>query len=157
MTVVMKNWEPTEGKFRDAQMIMTESQTICIFACVGHAKLAFFCVLQLEILVLEFVPVDGLSPCAVSTGKITTLNHELLDNTMEAGAFVAKAFLACCQRTEVLCGLVIYEHNSRSWKWKAAHLWHRVAIETHHNPPEGLAILLNVEIDLVRDLWPLCR
>jgi hypothetical protein len=97
-------------------MIVTESQTICIFARVRHAKKAFFCVLQLEVLVLEFIPVDGLPPCAVSTGKITTLNHELLDDTMEAGAFVAKAFLACCQGTEVLCGLVIYELRSRSWQ-----------------------------------------
>jgi hypothetical protein len=98
------------------QTIITKSQTICIFARIGHAKKAFFCVLQLEILVCEFVPVDGLSPCTVATGKITTLNHELLDDTMEAGAFVAKAFLACCQGTEVLCGLVIYEHSSQGSK-----------------------------------------
>jgi hypothetical protein len=72
-------------------------------------------VLQLEVLVLEFVPVDGLPTCAVSFGKITTLDHELFDDTMEAGAFVAKAFLACRQGTEVLCSLMIHEHSSRHW------------------------------------------
>lgn len=91
---------------------MTNPRTIGIFASVRHAEKALLGMLQLEVLVLEFVPVDGLPTCPISIGKITSLDHELLDDTMESGAFVAKAFFACCQGTEVLCSLETHEHRS---------------------------------------------
>jgi hypothetical protein len=62
-------------------------------------------VLQLEVLVGELVAVDALAASAVALGEVTTLDHELLDNTVEVGAFVAVALLAGSKGTEVLSGL----------------------------------------------------
>ena len=62
-------------------------------------------VLQLEVLIGELVAVDALAASAVALGEVTTLDHELLDNTVEVGALVAIALLASSKGTEVLGGL----------------------------------------------------
>jgi hypothetical protein len=80
-------------------------QTVGIFAGVGHAKETLFRMLQFEVLVFKFVSVDGFSTRSITLGEITTLDHELLDDTMEPGAFIAEAFFTCCQGTEVLRSL----------------------------------------------------
>ena len=41
----------------------------------------------------------------ISTGEITTLKHELRDDTVEFGAGVTETLLASAQGTEVLSGL----------------------------------------------------
>lgn len=62
-------------------------------------------VLQLEVLIGELVAVDALAASAIALGEVTTLDHELLDNTVEVGALVAEALLAGSKGTEVLSGL----------------------------------------------------
>ena len=42
----------------------------------------------------EFLAVDGLAAGAVALGEVTTLQHELGDNTMETGTCVSVAVLA---------------------------------------------------------------
>lgn len=61
--------------------------------------------LELEVLIGELVAVDALAPGAVTLGKVTALDHELLDHTVEGGALVAKVLLAGSEGTEVLSGL----------------------------------------------------
>lgn len=63
-------------------------------------------VLQLEVLIGELVAVDTLAASAVALGEVTALDHELLDNTVEAGALVAVALLAGSKGTEVLSSLL---------------------------------------------------
>jgi hypothetical protein len=41
----------------------------------------------------------------VATGEVTTLEHELRDDTVELGAGVAEALLASAESAEVLSGL----------------------------------------------------
>ena len=41
----------------------------------------------------------------IAVGKITTLDHELLDDPVESRPFITKALLPCAQSTEVLGGL----------------------------------------------------
>lgn len=41
----------------------------------------------------------------VATGEVTTLEHELRDDTVEGGALVAKALLTGAESTEILGGL----------------------------------------------------
>jgi hypothetical protein len=48
--------------------------------------------------------VDGVST-HVATGEVTTLEHEVRDDTVELGARVAEALLASAESTEVLDGL----------------------------------------------------
>jgi hypothetical protein len=56
--------------------------------CVGAEKEerteeTLLAVLQLEVLIGELVSVDGLATSAVALGKVTTLDHEVLDDTVE--------------------------------------------------------------------------
>lgn len=51
-----------------------------------------------EGLVLKLVAIDGLAARSVTGGEVTTLDHELLDNTVEARALVVKR-LACLAYT----------------------------------------------------------
>ena len=53
----------------------------------------------------ELLAIDGFSPSTVVLGEIASLQHELRDDTVEAGALIAKAVLACSKLSEVLCGL----------------------------------------------------
>ena len=82
-------------------------QTVGVFASVGHAEKAFLCVLQLEVFILKLVPVYGFSTCPISIGEVSTLYHELFDDAVESGTFIAKTLLSCCQGTEVLGGLEV--------------------------------------------------
>lgn len=50
--------------------------------------------LELKILVGEFLTIDGLATSAIAVGEITTLDHEGLDYTMESRSLIAKALLA---------------------------------------------------------------
>ena len=49
--------------------------------------------------------VDGLGNTHVATGEVTTLEHEVRDDTVELGARVAEALLASAESAEVLDGL----------------------------------------------------
>lgn len=61
--------------------------------------------LQGEVLVLEFVAVDGFASGAVVVREVAALAHEVGDDAMEGGALVAVALLAGAQGTEVLACL----------------------------------------------------
>lgn len=58
--------------------------------------------LQGEVLILEFRSIDGFSTSAVVIGEITTLAHEIGDDTVESGSFVAVSLFAGAQGTEIL-------------------------------------------------------
>jgi hypothetical protein len=68
---------------------------------VGHAQQEWLVVDLLEVLVFELLAVDALTTRAVAFCEISALNHEALDNTVEARPLVvqrlaslADAFLA---------------------------------------------------------------
>jgi hypothetical protein len=106
-----------------------ELGAIGVGASVGHGEHVWLVVGELEVLVGELFTVDGLSTSAlmekidgqhrrragggvdrrcmcastyVTTGEVTTLKHELRDDTVELGASVAEALLAGAEGTEVL-------------------------------------------------------
>jgi hypothetical protein len=58
--------------------------------------------LQLEVLVRKLVTIDGFPSRPVTIGKVTTLDHELFDDSVEARALIPKAFLSSCEGTEVI-------------------------------------------------------
>lgn len=76
--------------------------------------------LQLEVLVGELVAVDGLATSAVALGEITTLDHEVLDDTVEGGALVTKALLASSKSSEVLGSLLTRKHHG--YRLRAGHI-----------------------------------
>jgi len=79
---------------------------------VGHGEDARASVLQLEVLISELLAIDGLATSAVAASEITTLAHEIVDDTMERGALEmerlarsAGALLAGAEASEILGGL----------------------------------------------------
>ena len=62
-------------------------------------------VLQAEVLVLKLVAVDGLPSSAVPSSEVSTLAHEVGDDTVETGALVAESLLSSAESTEVLSSL----------------------------------------------------
>jgi len=81
-----------------------ELRAVGVGASVSHRQQVGLVVALFEVLVRELVSVDRPSTGAVATGEVTTLRHELRDDTVELGAGVAEALLAGAQSTEVLGG-----------------------------------------------------
>lgn len=84
---------------------------------IRHRKQERLCVLQLKVLILEFHSINTLTTSSIASRKVSTLNHELLDDSVEAGAFVGQGHTILCvalvtsaQSTEVLSSL---GHNVR--------------------------------------------
>lgn len=73
-----------------------ELRPVGVLSSIGHAQQAFLGVLQLEVLVFKLVSVDRLAASSIPSREITTLNHKVLDDTVESRAFIAVALLACC-------------------------------------------------------------
>jgi len=89
-----------------------ELGSVGVGTSVGHGKDTRSSVLELEVLISELVSVDGLATGSVSDGEITTLAHELRDDTMEDGtlkveglAGLAHTLLTGAEASEVLNGL----------------------------------------------------
>lgn len=61
--------------------------------------------LQLEVLVLKLSSVDGLSAGSIVVGEVTTLEHELGNDTMERRLGETEALLVGAESSEVLGGL----------------------------------------------------
>jgi len=97
-----------------------ELGSVGVWTSVGHGQEVWLGVLELEVLVLELFAVDGLSTGAVVVGKVTTLQHELRDDTVEDGVPVAKALLASAESSEVFGGLwdnVVFELKDDLASW----------------------------------------
>jgi len=105
---------------------------------VSHGEDTGASVPQVEVLVLELLAVDALTSGAVAAGEVTTLEHELGDDAVEAGALVVEglaalssALLAGAESAEVLSGL-----------------GDLVGEELHDDPASGLAANGGVEENL---------
>lgn len=71
---------------------------------IGHRQHARPCMLELEILICKLLTVDGFTSCAILTGEIPPLAHEVWNDTMEGTPFVPEAFLPSAQGPEILAG-----------------------------------------------------
>ena len=58
-----------------------------------------------KVLVIELVSIDGLATGAVVIGEVTTLAHEVGDDTMEGGSLVTISLLSGAKSTEILGSL----------------------------------------------------
>jgi len=75
-----------------------------VWSGVSHGEETWLGVLVLEVLIWELLTVDGLATSTVATGEVTTLKHELWDDTVELAALVAESLLTSAESTEVLSG-----------------------------------------------------
>lgn len=58
--------------------------------------------LEVEVLIVELPTVDRVTTTTVTALEITTLDHEVADDSMEFGALVTEAFLAGSESAEIL-------------------------------------------------------
>lgn len=82
-----------------------ELRAVGVGSGVGHGQQTGAVVGELEVLVGELLTIDGFSTSAITTGEVTTLEHEVGDDSVERRALVAEALLTSAESTEVLSGL----------------------------------------------------
>jgi len=100
-----------------------ELASIGVGSSISHGHDTRASVLQCEVLISELAAIDGLATSAVVVGEVSTLAHEVGDDTVENAAFVAKALLASAKGAEVFSGL-----------------GNNVAPQLNHDPAGGLAV-----------------
>lgn len=127
----MKNWEPLVPVQEKVSvswriLVLTSFDNVQrTRTSVSHRQEEGPLMLQLEVLVLKLLAVDALAAGAVAVGEVTTLNHELLDDTVEIGTLVVKrlatlaeTLFAGAESAEVLSRLghniVVQLHNDAS-------------------------------------------
>ena len=82
------------------------------WTCIRHGQQERLFVLEGEVLVVKLGAVDRLPTSSIVGREITTLDHELLDDSVKGRALVrefvagfAFALLASAESTEIFCGL----------------------------------------------------
>lgn len=113
--------------------------------------------LQLEVLILELLAIDRLAACTVSFCKITTLDHKVLNDSMERGTLVPKTLLTSSKSSEVLSCLCVWSVPDCALVQWHSDLWYSLAIKAKHYPTHILISVLDIEVDLMSDLGALSR
>ena len=75
--------------------------TVCVGSSICHGQDARACVLQDEILIIKFLPVDGLAVCTTVSCEDTTGAHKSRNNSVKARGFITKSFLPSAQSMKV--------------------------------------------------------
>lgn len=109
-----------------------ELRAVGVGTSVGHGEETRAGVLLGEVLIRELSTVDRLTTGTVEVGEVTTLEHELGDDTVENRVLVAVALLTSSKSTEVLGGL-----------------GDDVVVELESDATKGLAVSSGVEENLV--------
>lgn len=128
-----------------------ELRSVGVLSGVGHAQKSGASVLQLEVLIGELLAIDRLSAGSVALGEVSSLDHELLDDTVELGALVAVALLAGCQcatHASQKPWLGVEEGGGSSPEVLGG-LGGGLAVKADHNAAEFFIAMLDVEVDLV--------
>ena len=99
--LAIEMWEVSEAK--------EELGAVCSWSSVGHGKDSLSRVLVLEVLIWEVRSVDGLTTSSISSSEISSLGHELWNDSMELASLEVKwlskssnSLLSCAKSSEVL-------------------------------------------------------
>ena len=80
----MKNWE-----------------LFCVGTSICHGQDARTHIFQDEILIIKFLPIDGLATSAIVACEATTLAHTSWNYSVKAGTFITITFLPSAQSMKV--------------------------------------------------------
>lgn len=117
-----------------------ELASVGVTASVSHGEHTGTSVFQLEVLVRELATIDGLAAGTVALGKVTALNHKVLDNSVERRALIAVAKVLAIRVLTSSKGAEVLDS-----------LGHGLAVKTHNDSTKGLTTMFNVKVDLVGD------
>lgn len=95
-----------------------ELRAVGVWTGVGHRQLARLGVLDVEVFVGKSLAVDGLTAHTVEVGDVTTLDHELWDDSVENGVLEAKTLFTSTQGSEVFSCLrnnLVEQFKDNSW------------------------------------------
>lgn len=85
-----------------------ELRSIRVWTSVGHRQNTFVSMGVPNLFVLKLLTVYGNSTCAITSGRITTLHHKSIDNSVKFVAlivFTLAAVLSGTKSSEVFTGL----------------------------------------------------
>ncbi len=99
---------------------------------VGHGQDSRPGVLQFKVLIWKLVPVNGFSSSSIVVGEISSLAHEISDDTVEARTLVTESAFTGAQLTEVL-----------------GSLWDNISTKFHDDTSGGSA----ANGDVKKNLW----
>ena len=117
-----------------------ELGAVCVGTSVGHRKKVGAGVLKVEVLVREFLSINGFSTGTVAIGEVATLSHELWDNSVEVAAHVVKEFAS----------VVLIEAFSYTRKVLDG-LGNGVTKHTKDNTTSWYTIKLDIEVNFLSD------
>jgi hypothetical protein len=116
-----------------------ELGSVSVRTSVGHGKKTWLGVFNWETFIIEFGSVDGFTTSSVSNGEVTTLDHELWDDSVEWASLVAKVFsrsafslFTSAKSTEVFASLwefVIVKLENDTACWSSADCNIKVAFD----------------------------
>jgi len=79
-----------------------ELGAVGVLAGVGHGEETWLVMLVDKVLIRELFAVDGFAAGSVSFGKVTALQHEIVDHTVEVGALVSESMFSGAESSKVL-------------------------------------------------------
>ena len=84
-----------------------ELRTVRVCTGISHRKNTFVSVRVPNLLVLELLSINTLATCAVSSSRITSLHHEVRDDSVEAVALVVEllSLFSCAKGSKILGSL----------------------------------------------------
>jgi UDP-N-acetylglucosamine enolpyruvyl transferase len=85
---------------------------------------------QLEVFISKLGTIDGLATSTITISEITTLNHKVLDDTMEAGTLITITLFTGSQELKVLSSL-----------------GYSLTVQAHDNTAKILITLLDIKVD----------
>jgi hypothetical protein len=118
--------EPSSGDGGDKEL-----RPVGVLARIGHRELPRLGVLQRKVLVVKLGAVDRFTARAIVIGKVTALEHELGNDTVEPGSFVTITVLARGELTEIF-----------------GRLWHDVVEQLERDAASGFVVDADVEEDV---------
>lgn len=82
-----------------------ELTSVGVGTSVGHGQQARTSVLVVEVFISKLGAIDGLATSAVVVGEVTTLQHEVGDDTVEDGVGVTETLFTSAKSAEVFSSL----------------------------------------------------
>merc|ERR1719427_2245510 len=113
-----------------------ELASIGVLACVCHTEPPFSVMFQFEVLIGKFLTVDRLASGTVPFSEISTLDHEVFDDSVELAVLVSESFFSGGE-----CGEIIDS------------FWDSSSEKTDFNSSDAFTSDFHIEIHLLSNNW----